>query len=296
MGGFSLAEAIVAMALASIMLMGMLHFFEVAAADTKRKTEAIQDRHVNQLTMDHVVRTLRQVQTGRTTNNPANCLSCHFDADGEHSNNPDTSCRRDMVSPAPPVALDLFDLDPDDPVDEEDVPEYPWQDPTAETPPHVRGLRFVADVMPPPEDFTGDDAIHEERSFYTLRDPRGQGWLVREAADHDRDGDPDEIFSVAHGIRDLRFEIEFAPAPEWEWGTRVSRGCRRCHVDITGPRRGWRGDTTPGEVWQGQHPDSQSIRAVRVKLGTGMVEHVGEDGRPRHLVLESIVRPRGLQR
>ncbi|MEM7244827.1 MAG: prepilin-type N-terminal cleavage/methylation domain-containing protein [Acidobacteriota bacterium] len=290
--GFSLAEALVAMTLASVLLMGLLHFFEAAAADTRRKTRQIEDRRVHQVTVDHVVRTLRQVRTGPVVNNPANCLACHADVDGEFSDNPETNCLEDMAAPIPPVTLDLFDVDPSDPSDEVDVGEYPWNGGTSSE--EVRGLRFVADIMAPPADWTGNDSIQEERSFYALDDLHGEGWMVIESADHDRDGVDDEFFDVAHGVRDLRFSLEFKPPPVWDTGDSVSNNCIGCHESITGGGE-WVGESTDGEVWWGQHPDSQSIMAIRVKVGTGIELEVDPvTGEASELVLESLVRPRGL--
>ncbi|MEM7248746.1 MAG: hypothetical protein AAF533_25675 [Acidobacteriota bacterium] len=297
--GFSLAEASVAMALALLLLLGTLTFFDLASRDTRKKADGIDNRRISQATLDHLVRTLRQSQTGLISENPANCLSCHADVDGEFVDNPETNCGEDMTSPRPPMNLDLWSVDPADSDAVTDAPEFlrvrPVGLPGDPPPPLVNGISFNADLSQAPDDLVGTDIEFEERSFYTLDDVHGDGQMLYEAADHDGDGDDDEILEVAFGVHGIEFESVLGPPRKYENGDLVTATCRQggCHVPITGAGGVYSAGTT-GEIWKGEHPDSQSLLAIKVRLATGENVPSGPNGELEPLVLEALVRPRGL--
>lgn len=293
-GGFSLPELLAAAAIGLFVILGGAALAELSSRQGARTSSAVEARRAAQVTLDHLARTLRQSRTGRVVDNAANCLACHDDSNGELVDDPSTACPLDMSSPAPPIDVRVFDLDP---AAEEPVPvDAEWG----------KGIELTVDLDPAPDGIDPAlDVVWERRSFYPLADPLGEGWMLHEDADHDGDGAADDVRQVAYGVRDISFHVERRPPAPVADGTPVSTSCYQpgngsgCHgtgnpfgPDLYG--EGVKVDGGPGEVWEGLHPDSQSVLGVRVRLRTGITMRTGPDARLAECVLEAFVRPRGL--
>jgi hypothetical protein len=264
--GFTVAEAMVGLAGATILLIMGLTLLDYGRRIGNRQSVILEAEELSRAAVGYITGVVRESETGVTSSNPTNCLSCHVDTDGALSDNPLTLCPEDMTIPEPPIRIATFDVDPNNPGTR--TPAEPgngiWLDVD----------RAAAPAAMPPS--TVFDA--ERRSLFPVTDPGGDHLLFQEEEDHDRDGTADVTGSIIYGLESVRFELVRATPPVWAIGTSVTPTCSTnpggCHGtgnlnlggdDIYGTGV-WNGPGTLGEVWTLSHPDSQAVRGVAIEL------------------------------
>ncbi len=262
--GLSLAEVLVGMAAGTIVMVSALTMLDYGRRVADTQDDVLTVGELSRAGVNYVTTLLRQAETGTKASSPINCLSCHVDTDGALVNNPATNCPNDMTIPQPPIRVETFNVDPNNPTTR-----------TVANP--GNGIWFDVDRTTAPTGLAGAVA-GERRSFYPQVQTGQRFMLLQEQDDHNRDGTPEGTGPVIYGMQASQFTIIRAPAPTWTVGQSVTPACSSnpagCHgtgntnltsEDIYGNGT-WTATGSPGSVWAFNHPDSHSIRGVEIQI------------------------------
>jgi hypothetical protein len=262
--GFTLAEALVGLTATSVILIMGLTLLDYGRRIAGSQADIIEAEELSRSAVTYVTSIIREAEVGTTAGNPANCLSCHVDADGALTDNPATACPEDMITPQAPIRIATLNVDPNDP--NTSVPAEPGN-----------ALQIDVDRAAPPTGLPSP-FVAERRTIFPTTLPSESYMELREWEDHDRDGTSDQEGPIIHGVQNVSFELLRTAPPAWAIGAQVTPSCSSnpagCHGtgnanlggdDIYGTGV-FNGPGTLGEVWTLDHPDSQAIRGVVVHL------------------------------